>query len=567
MTLAVFAFAACSKDAEETAGSLSVSSGGSAVTSIAVNADGATQTIDVKADGEWSIVLIGSDTDWILVGLPSGKNNASVPLIFEKNTSVINRVAQISFVSGDRELAYISVAQTGYGPNLAVTPDKAALTEDGGKATFQIASNNDAWEYTLVGDNWLVQSELSPSTLQFYAPKNLGKEKAATVTFKLTNYPQITKTVTITQEAQTVVPTFITLNAPSTAEIDLGDAEDLNFAWTGTNITGAYVFEISAAADMSSPVQSIETSDETLSFPTIDFDLSLLNAGVASGSGATLYWSVKPKDATANELTQELEVRQLRLKRPAVKSDDTPADLFDAVFSPDLSATDVSGNNYNIVHVDYDHTATVRYNKTYQRYMAVFDPKKGNGTSTGTADGDYYKFDYGISTSIQTFMDKLADGHTFECLAKFDFDYTASSPTYETKFFSTMGSGGTGFLVTNSSQATGANALAFIPHTGGYRWANTKIKPDGKTYYHLVGVYDKTAAKAYIYLDGALLGEADAAGNYVHPSAFARWICIGGDPGSNIAEGTFKGNIVIARIYDKALTATEVTALWNKVKP
>ncbi|MDR3260448.1 MAG: LamG domain-containing protein, partial [Tannerella sp.] len=183
-------------------------------------------------------------------------------------------------------------------------------------------------------------------------------------------------------------------------------------------------------------------------------------------------------------------------------------------------------------------------------------------------DGDYYRFDYNTTiATVQPFIDKLADGHSFECLVKFDFNYTASAPTYETKFFSTQGSGGTGFLVTNASQATGGNALAFIPNVGGWKWANSQLKPDGATYYHLVGVWDKTAGKAYIYIDGVLKGTADAAGTYTPAAATSRWICIGGDAGGMNAEGCFKGNLVIARVYDRALTATEVTALWNQAKP
>jgi hypothetical protein len=130
------------------------------------------------------------------------------------------------------------------------------------------------------------------------------------------------------------------------------------------------------------------------------------------------------------------------------------------------------------------------------------DALRGDGVSGacgGANHGSYYKVDYNSNTAFQ---EKLADGHTFECLVKFDHNYTTAAASYETKFFSTHGSGGTGFLITNDGRGNGITFLPNVSETGGsntWIWANSEIKPDGQKYYHLVGVWNQTEETAYIY--------------------------------------------------------------------
>ena len=46
-----------------------------------------------------------------------------------------------------------------------------------------------------------------------------------------------------------------------------------------------------------------------------------------------------------------------------------------------------------------------------------------------------------------------------------------------------------------------------------------------------------------------------------------KWFVIGGDAGAaNEADRAYKGQIAITRIYDRALTAEEVKALYNTLK-
>jgi hypothetical protein len=109
--------------------------------------------------------------------------------------------------------------------------------------------------------------------------------------------------------------------------------------------------------------------------------------------------------------------------------------------------------------------------------------------------------------------------------------------------------------------------MTFLPNvstTGSstWRWCTSGIVPQARRFYHLVGVWDKSKGKAYVYVDGELRNTITASGSLVFPSSGCTWFCIGGDPGS--AEGAqagWTGDIVLARVYDKPLGAEEVSAL------
>lgn len=245
------------------------------------------------------------------------------------------------------------------------------------------------------------------------------------------------------------------------------------------------------------------------------------------------------------------------------------ADMLDVEFNLDGTATDLSPMGHTVQKIEYDNPFTVVYDATYKRNVVTFNPAQ-NGKSAAAGEGSYYRIDYEANTE---FKEKLATGHSFETLVKFDVDYTTEPvQKYETKFFSTHERGGTGFLISNWNQATGASGLTFLPNVattdGGasrWIWANSQIKPDGQAWYHLVGVWDKDAGRAYIYVNGELKADVPAEGFYRPIDLAEAWLAIGGDPGNNVIQGPFKGSLTIARIYDKALTALEAEYLWNQV--
>lgn len=233
------------------------------------------------------------------------------------------------------------------------------------------------------------------------------------------------------------------------------------------------------------------------------------------------------------------------------------ADMLDVVFHEDGTAEDVSPMKNEVKLVG--NTSYTRFSKAYNRYMATFT-NPWAGTATG-----YYRIDY---EQNQEFRSKLADGHTLEVL--FMPNYSGAIPNQESKPFSAMQSGGTGFLVTTTSGAR-QNEICFLPNTSTngnstWRWATSGIVPQPKVYYHVVGVWNKQERKAYVYVNGELRNTIDAPGNFNFASSGNNWFCVGGDPnGASQAAQAWLGNVVLARIYDAPLTQKDVTRLWKDV--
>jgi len=234
------------------------------------------------------------------------------------------------------------------------------------------------------------------------------------------------------------------------------------------------------------------------------------------------------------------------------------ADMLDVQFNSDGTATDISPMANPIETVPSTGLSTY-YNNTYGRYVARFE---NPWASIATA---YYKMDY---TNNQTFKDLLSNGHSLEMVVM--ADYSGTILDKECKPFSSMQSGGTGFMVTKILGAR-QNEWCFLPNistTGSstWRWTTSSIVPETKVYYHLVGVWNKTDQKAEIYVNGQLKNTIDAPGNFVFPSTAARWFAIGCDPSSTGGEAAWCGDIVLARIYSNALNDDQVGKLWEEIK-
>ena len=233
------------------------------------------------------------------------------------------------------------------------------------------------------------------------------------------------------------------------------------------------------------------------------------------------------------------------------------ADLLDVVFHEDGTAEDVSPMHSTVELCGT--TSSTYYNQTYKRYTARFENPWGK-TCTG-----YYKVDFESNEAIRS---ALADGHTLEMLVMGDYEGTIED--VEAKPFSAMQGGGTGFLICKTNSEGRQNEFTFLPNvttTGNstWRWTNSGVVPQAKTYYHVVGVWNKEESKAYIYVNGELCNTIDASGDFRFANAGCNWFCIGGDADPNGGGQGWTGDVAIARAYDKALTPEEAAALWNKL--
>ena len=233
------------------------------------------------------------------------------------------------------------------------------------------------------------------------------------------------------------------------------------------------------------------------------------------------------------------------------------ADLLDIVFDVDGSAKDVSPMQ-NTVQI-LGETPTVAYNETYKRNVATFDNELG-GTGVSA-----YKIDYSENYKMKN---ALAGGHSMEAIVM--VRYEGDIKNSEMKPFSSMEAGGTGFLISTKSGAR-QNELTFLSNisTNGnntWRWATSGVVPDSGKYYHIIGVYDEVKAKARVYVDGKLCNEVDAPGIFRLASDGCHWFAIGGDPGpSDKIQAAWNGDVVMARIYGKALTDEDVNTLCQRL--
>lgn len=228
--------------------------------------------------------------------------------------------------------------------------------------------------------------------------------------------------------------------------------------------------------------------------------------------------------------------------------------LLDVVFRADGSAYDRSAYGRELICLPKDGCLSVYRNYNLEGYVANFKPT----TMGGNFAAGFYKMDYSSDTA---FKSSLEDGHSLEVLFRLDKSVSGYG---EVKMFSSHGSGGTGMMISKSTETTGANCIAFLSHVGGsYKWANSKIVPEVGQYYHVVGVFDKSAGKTHIYVNGDLKASVDASGDYKHSTY--QWICVGGDAGST-AECLFDGDVAIARVHSDPLSSEEVAALYDEAK-
>lgn len=273
------------------------------------------------------------------------------------------------------------------------------------------------------------------------------------------------------------------------------------------------------------------------------------------------YWTVVPTTPVAGVRTQFRQLQMINKHPLAV------ADMLDIVFDPDGTARDValSLQRVQIDRIKGTDPLDVVYNDEYGRYMVKLDPEAGTGRNPNMNQASFYQVHYADN---MPFRENLANTHSMEIVVMFDEDYPLpSSNGSEVKIFVSHGGGGTGIQLTNRSAN---NELTFQPHVGGgWRTLRSGVTPERGRYYHVVGVWDKTAGKIYIYVDGELKNEMDQTGAFTFPSNQPHWFATGGQQGTSgsmpVITSAMKGNLVLVRVYSKALTAEDIAALYQQL--
>lgn len=264
--------------------------------------------------------------------------------------------------------------------------------------------------------------------------------------------------------------------------------------------------------------------------------------------GKTLKAQVKAVDAYFNASIPIVSAEFTTLPyTPTVGSSKPDANslLLDVSFNANGSATDNSSLHNTITTGT---TTPITYlNSTYNTQTAKFVQ----------SNSCFYKVDYQNDTVIKN---AFANGFTFETLYM-----TATNIATLMHPFSALESGGAGLM----QSYTAAKLFQFrIRFGSAYKDLYSTIPVVAGKYYHVIVSYDKTTSKIRMYIDGVLAGESTVTGTFSLPAnTAAQWIGIGGDAGTGTTcQNPLNGEIVTARMYNRAITRDEVYWLYQEVK-
>ena len=437
--------------------------------------------------------------------------------------------AMLIFYSGDTKLNALTIIQNPANAYLNVDPAQPdTIPADGGDLVLNVSTNAGTWDAQITGENseWLTEKERTETSITFTAAANPNNaEQTATITFTSKEHPDFEETVTIKQNAKEAIYMDLTPEEePYVITIDGGDLRLI----VGTNATS---WDAVISGENSEWLTEKERTETSITF-TADANLT------PDQLSATITFTTTEDDPDFEKVI-------------TINQEGLIADLLDIQFQEDGTAIDISPMHRNVETFEGPNFSTV-YLDSYKRYAGRFSPAE---LATSISNG-FLKVDY---KGDEAYKNAIADGHSMEMLIMLNSDLKIGS---EVKMFSSMQSGGTGFLLSKET-----NEFTFLPNIGGWKWCYSGVVPQKGVYYHVVGVWNKDAGKAYIYINGELKGEADASGDFSFPATdTCHWFCIGGDPSSETGtENCWIGDIGIARIYDKPLSDKQVAALYDMI--
>lgn len=233
------------------------------------------------------------------------------------------------------------------------------------------------------------------------------------------------------------------------------------------------------------------------------------------------------------------------------RSEDPQPTLFNLVMHSSHHAFDRSKIHHQ-VHTTRDTSPVVALNEKYGRNEAQFKSTWG-----GTAQKGFYKIDY---KDNNTFKDAVQTAHSIAVLVKVE---NTDNSQAEADIVSSFGAqnGGFGIVVKDKK-------LQYHIYTGGeWKYIDSGVIPVADKYYYVVGTWS-TDGTAKIYVDGVLKAtRTDAGTSLTLPSETEQCIGIGGSITASGIQRAYNGAVVIARLYDVALTEQQVQTLYEKLTP
>ncbi len=503
---------------------------GTTPSELSVGKEATTINLNITSNGEWQISIPEEDS-WVSVDVPSGNSDVVATLEVETNSTYEERTSYITISLNGMDEMWFSLTQA---PTI---PDRMSVSSvspvpnfgiKGGSLLIELNTNT-KWNYTIVPESdWIEEGAKGEHSLTLNIAEGGYEERSADVVFRAENSPELTDTVTITQARkllfEVACDTITLANEGGLATIDV----TTNTEWEYTVTDGYWLTE-----------EELTEGKLSLRAEQAGFEARTAIVTITSSEDASLTASVV--------VTQQARERIV-------------ADLLDVVFNEDGSAKDISPMRMTVKKMDGSQLITY-YNEAYGRYVAHFNNSLGTSTSSS-----FYQVNFSTKPK---FKEALADGHTLEAIIK--MDEPAKGISGEIKPFTAHQAGGTGLMLAAASRGNDITFLPNVSTTGksAWCWAESNVVPQAGEYYHVVGVWDKAAGQARIYVNGKSRGAAAARGELVFPSSTSyQWFGIGADPGgANTGSNCFKGDIVVARIYDDALTSEQVQQLYEQSTP
>lgn len=225
--------------------------------------------------------------------------------------------------------------------------------------------------------------------------------------------------------------------------------------------------------------------------------------------------------------------------QPAPGTSRPEADLLDVEFGKDGAAVDVS-SKHTVVGLGQQQPSTY-FDELYNMQGATFS----GDTKT------YYKIDYSQDEVIK---EALQNHFTMELLCK-------PNSTDGMCPFSGQESGGFGI------EQTSGGIINFYAHIGGgYKILKSSSAIEAGKYYHIVATYDKAESVIRLFVNGNPVDEMEVSGEVRLPNEVAQWIGIGADAKDNTTgQFAFDGDILVARLYGKAVSRDEVYWMYKYV--
>lgn len=217
---------------------------------LSVPVEGKTQAYTVRSNRPWKIVA-QSQESWVRAFPDEGDDDGIFKFIVEKNAAFSSRMVNFAFVvDGKEQPTLFRVEQAANVPYITIK-DAAGIKVPaaGGDVTVSIDANV-PWTYTLTDGSWLTQPTVTATSVKYVAEPNNDPVRVATLTVSSTAYPDLTKTVKLTQASlsttileedfnwlpATYGNKIIYNTTPSEKRYSTWTEEEQNRGWSGTVI-------------------------------------------------------------------------------------------------------------------------------------------------------------------------------------------------------------------------------------------------------------------------------------------------------------------------------------------